>query len=320
MADDAGGAGAGAGTGAGTGATGASDATDAVSATDAAATAAATGIKARAVPDSYPALVPRCWKLSFMPHSGIVGSYGGGAAMETANQVCLLRLDPARIPGALKPRVVAAVGDALDTAAAVPAAERTMDPSPDGFRPKAAEDLSWELALHISGRVVDADYLNLMHQGWLFHEVPDEEGALGRGLFPLVGLFDAVHLRADDGAGPQAAIGVDALSPADQHVHLVDDGAWHVGSDMARFALEAGVNQFAKAWAVCVDLSTRCVEVQLLLIAPPIAEDALERAVRAATDGLEAGKLAEGLMTGEGPLAALKPFEDDLKAVLIGKA
>ncbi len=80
-----------------------------------------------------------------------------------------------------------------------------------------------------------------------------------------------------EGIDAARSIGIGALKPIDQHVHLVEevldlDGYpfvlkdWHFGSDMAAFCIDREECPYSKAWAVAVDLEKRKCEISYVLI------------------------------------------------------
>lgn len=75
---------------------------------------------------------------------------------------------------------------------------------------------------------------NVMCHGFLFKDVVTEPGRRGCSKWPLVGIFRPSGIDADpfvEAAPVPTTVGVGALNPADQHVHLVDEygESWHIG-------------------------------------------------------------------------------------------
>ena len=136
-----------------------------------------------------------------------------------------------------------------------------------------------------------------MLQGWLFHETVQEPGRLGASQWPLVGVFDPagvvpVGQPSHDGLSQDA--GLDALNPADCHVHVVGD-AWHMGADMAR--VRAQPVAIASTWLVVahyVEGTGRwAVEVQYLVVVGSELEDTVERLLRKCSDGTDTGSFVD---------------------------
>ena len=107
---------------------------------------------------------------------------------------------------------------------------------------------------------------NIMAQGWLFeHELAQDQERQGISRYPLVGVWGESHgLAAPSGGHDACDAGFGGgLAPADQHIHCVKEvldlgghamelADWHVGSDMARVAVDSA--EGAAGWAVVLDV------------------------------------------------------------------
>lgn len=87
-------------------------------------------------------------------------------------------------------------------------------------------------------------------------------------------MFDAVNL-VPIGAAP---IAEGAVGPVDTHVHFDDAGGQRFGSDMAQLALGHGA-EWGCAWLAAFDTSAAVCELCLLVVVPPEAEAAADRAL-----------------------------------------
>ena len=85
----------------------------------------------------------------------------------------------------------------------------------------------WESAILVTSHVHGAgdNLANLFYHGWL-HEDAARQGRPGAGAFPLIGLLSCAGELKPDPSGGLAAAGSgepgQALAPADQHIHSVE--------------------------------------------------------------------------------------------------
>jgi hypothetical protein len=86
--------------------------------------------------------------------------------------------------------------------------------------------------------------------------------------YPLVGWFNARGILPLLDDSEPAAVGMDALKWAEQHIHKVDvDEYWHFGADMAKFTVDLE-QPCALGWAVSVDLAPLSAPVAAPAVAP----------------------------------------------------
>lgn len=116
-------------------------------------------------------------------------------------------------------------------------------------------------------------------------------------MYGSYGLEPAYEDGEADGSALSRAVGLEALSPADCHVHLVEeDMSWHIGSDMAR-CVSPRVDS-AHAWVVVVvwdeDARTWKVEVQFLVVVSADMEDRVERLLRKCACGTNPSSFLDG--------------------------
>jgi hypothetical protein len=154
-------------------------------AASASASASAPSAPARARETWRVPLVPELYGL---PDAAVLGSYGGGDAMQMSRQLLVREVDVARVPEALRRRLPELVRAAIDAHNRLPRAARVAR------LPERAPDLAslaWRARLHLSSQVYGAETVNVFAHGALFKDVAREKGRLGATRYPLVGLFDA---------------------------------------------------------------------------------------------------------------------------------
>jgi hypothetical protein len=85
-------------------------------------------------------------------------------------------------------------------------------------------------------------------KGFLFRDVVTEPGRLGCSKWPLIGAYKCVGITVPEDAAwapvrkpgdTPATLGIDYLTPSDQHVHLADGYGeqWHIGVVWTRVRL-----------------------------------------------------------------------------------
>lgn len=260
-----------------------------------------------------------------LPEAGVVGSYGGGDAMMMSRQLLVKPLPPAAVPPPLRARVAEEARAALERHTAVPEGDRVARlPDPAGALRRLSEEggdaLAWGAHLQLSSHVYGAGArANLMYHGWLFATDARDPECRGRSRWPLVGLFSPARGVAPAAGGGPAALAVDALAPADQHIHKVDDlagraaDAWHFGSDMAAFDLDPN-EPLCGGWAVCVDLDRMRCDATLLYVVRGDLEAPAEAALEATAHGLDLALTADALAAALGDAAPAGAL-DELHAV-----
>jgi len=136
--------------------------------------------------------------------------------------------------------------------------------------------IDWSLSIF---RAIDVSRPhNIFFQGWLYDG--QLSGRLGASRYPLIGLYDSFNLaHFVSESEPSEFCPTESLSPADQHVHLVEevldlDGFsiemkdWHFGANMARLLMSEREKP-ASCFAVCVDLERNRIHVNLFFLFGP---------------------------------------------------
>lgn len=150
-----------------------------------------------------------------LPCTLVVGSYGGGDAFRGAPQLLVLDLTPegsgaeeawaklelpvAGQEGGGRRQLREAVWDEVVREHArqvlVPPDERVARlPAALPSSSSAPAEVRWQLRLQVSEWLADVEHHNMFYQGWLFAEEVREEGRLGIGRYPLIGLFQPTNL------------------------------------------------------------------------------------------------------------------------------
>eukprot|EP00753_Platysulcus_tardus_P010547 PLAT2834.1.p1 GENE.PLAT2834.1~~PLAT2834.1.p1 ORF type:complete len:272 (-),score=138.18 PLAT2834.1:98-913(-) len=260
--------------------------------------------------------IARVPELMYMPRCIQIGSYGGGDALQLARPMFIRRRPSSLLSDEIKEAARVAGVKALAAYRAEGVDDRVARIDLTAVKDDLA-DLSWEYVFQLSSQVYGEDSCNLFMQGWLFGDSVREPGRLGASKWPLVGMWQPRGV--DNVGGFDGFVSFDALSPIDQHVHLVDiDDSWHVGSDMAKFAINqaAAVNSCI---AVAIDAEAGRAQAAFILIIRPDCEEAVERLLRETSDGTDLPALSAGLFE------ALPEVDDEelkaaVKAVLESEA
>lgn len=119
---------------------------------------------------------PLIAELSYTPRAGIVGSYGGGDAMQMARQLWLQQRSADLIPAALKQTIQACIVEALHKHAQIPKSKRIA------HLPEIAPDLKnlkWTFHVQMSSHVYGESSFNMMYQGLLYADIckdPERKG------------------------------------------------------------------------------------------------------------------------------------------------
>merc|ERR1712228_214852 len=140
----------------------------------------------------------------------------------------------------------------------------------DEFINNWSKTCHFELQSHVP--MASSNRYNLMYQGWLFKDIPNDPNRLGCSLYPLVGIYDTFgckvfneqnRLHQNDELLHYA--GYNCLNWADQHCHL-DFGSWNIGSDMSKIIIADLNADIVKFWSVCIDVDSKKVDVSLIYI------------------------------------------------------
>ena len=154
----------------------------------------------------------------------------------------------------------------------------------------------FELQSHVP--LASTNRYNIMYQGWLFKDIPNDPNRLGSSLFPLCGVYTPYGLmhynddiRMDNNDDILHYAGYNNLHWGDQHCHL-DFGAWHFGSDMSKIIVDPSCS-LIKFWCVCVDTENKKVDVSLVYIVGDIHTNNVEGMLRNCNPQLSMAKAKE---------------------------
>ena len=183
-----------------------------------------------------------------VPDTIVVGSYGGGDAMQMSRIICRYELDPKNIP--------------------VQALTACLRSSKRGA-PLDCKGFTWHYSLQFSSRVyaTDSSVINLMAHGRIFKGATSFDNLQKYPFFTFVPLYGVNTGAQQRNARDPAVLEPFRFKKADQHVHTVDidPNTPRYGSDMAKVYLHAS-DPFS-AFLVCViDMDGKTGELVQLFI------------------------------------------------------
>ena len=219
-----------------------------------------------------------------------LGEYGGGDGLKLSCPLLVMKLASSRIPTKLMTQLPSHINSCITINNKIPKDKRVARlPEKLISSEEFLDNKTWtktchfELQSHVP--LASSNRYNIMYQGWLFKEIPNDPNRLGCSLFPLVGVYnakglieynDTIKMHNNDEILHYA--GYNKLQWADQHCHL-DFGAWHFGSDMSKIIVNKSLN-INKFWSVCVDVENKKVDVSLVYIINDMLSSQIEGMLR----------------------------------------
>eukprot|EP00475_Leptophrys_vorax_P044011 TRINITY_DN8662_c0_g1_i5.p1 TRINITY_DN8662_c0_g1~~TRINITY_DN8662_c0_g1_i5.p1 ORF type:complete len:507 (-),score=111.59 TRINITY_DN8662_c0_g1_i5:30-1550(-) len=220
-------------------------------------------------------------EFNFLPKMMVLGSYGGGGAMQAARQILNLKcLQFSPTYPVDNDEVCRQILECLEKHNAIPKHKRVAN-LPDDV--PGVDSFNRTVHFQISSHVYGEEFFNAMYQGYLFHDIPEQfqtHNRLGAALYPLIGVWNAHGIKFLDDAFPDVSnIPENLFKWAEQHVHLVQDfdNFWHFGPDMAKFCIDQE-QAVVSGCFVMVDLEGMRIDYTYMLIVKPDLEDIVEKA------------------------------------------
>lgn len=182
----------------------------------------------------------------------VVGSYGGGDAMQMSRIICRYELDPKNIP-----------------VQALTACLRSSKYRDKRGAPLDCKGFTWHYSLQFSSRVyaTDSSVINLMAHGRIFKGATSFDNLQKYPFFTFVPLYGVNTGAQQRNARDPAVLEPFRFKEADQHVHTVDidPNTPRYGSDMAKVYLHAS-DPFSAFLVCAIDMDGKTGELVQLFI------------------------------------------------------
>eukprot|EP01084_Bolivina_argentea_P101449 181879_1 len=203
-----------------------------------------------------------------------LGEYGGGDGLKLSCPIIVMKLPSSRIPKHILNKLPEQINDCITKNNKIAKDKRVarlpeQHINANEFINEWSKTCHFLLQSHVP--LASSNRYNIMYQGWLFKDIPNDPQRLGCSLFPLIGIYDTfgcIQFNEQNKLNKNDEIlhyaGYNNLNWSDQHCHL-DFGAWHFGSDMSKIIIELNSN-LIKFWSVCVDCQNKKIDISLIYI------------------------------------------------------
>ena len=233
---------------------------------------------AKQIENKWDTEVPSVWQFQLLAAVNL-GEYAGGADLKLGCPILVMKCNKKSIPKEIISKLPKLINNQIDINSKIPYDQRVAR-LPN--KPLNEDEIinNWEYSCHFhigtDVPLANGRTFNLMYQGWLFKDIPNDPNRRGCSLYPLIGIFKPYKMVKP--LNDVAYAGFEDLTYSDQHCHL-DFGAWHFGSDMSKIIVEHDAI-LSKFWAVCVDHDSKRINATLFYIVNPNFTNQIEGTIR----------------------------------------